>query len=587
MIFIIPLFSFGQQNLYNNLFRIDSYGRITQGNNSIAIKTTATTVLPKTNGLFVQASGNITDSLPTVTTADSGLMITIKNVGTFSDLVTVVAKGGKTIDGTANSMLTRWRGRTFVVDATGNWVIKDKETRADNLLDVSAKGSWATIPEVIAYLNLHMTAPTVVRLGGGTYTLAATQVINLPYPVTFEGLAYGETTIAAATGLANKPMFRCLSSVFFKMLVFDATTLANYGTLAGEDAIRLLGSGTYNEIKDFSMRGFNIGMLDSTNAEIWMQEGDINNCREAGIKLHSAVDSTRFRIVTTDFIGCDKGIWLSKGNLSYVDINGGCSFRNKVAGDSSIVYVPATFTGAYGAWISGTKWNNVGGGTAGSWVNTEQLFVIGNGTGTGASANNAFEVRKDGKVSIGSSAAARVTIDQFSAVRLYDTTIVWDDMRRAPEQLKSVGQADKPDYNTATMTMDFPEDTTEQAGFVFQLPHRFAEGYDSIYPHIHYDQDNNALPIFRLQYKWYNMGAAEPAAWTNIDSKVNVYSYTANAHQVLTFKGIPCTGKTISSVLKIRLYRRADAYVGDCKVTEFDVHIPVDAMGSNKTMSKN
>ena len=359
IILLFPLVVFGQQNLLNNLFKIDQYGRITQGNNSITAKTTVTTLLPKTNGLFVQASGNITDSLPAVTSADSGLAITVKNVGTYTDLVIVVAKGGKTIDGTANSLLTRWRGRTYIVTETGNWVIKEKETRADNLLDVSAKGSWTTIPEVVAYLNLHMSAPTVVRLGGGTYSLAATQIINLPYPVTFEGLSYGETTIAATTGLANKPMFRCLSAVFFKMLMFDATTLASYGTLAGEDCIRLLGSGTYNEIKDSQIKGFYRGIVDSTNAELWCFENDINNNNYAGVYIHGAVAGVKVRFNATDFIDNKRGIVLSKASSSYIDINGGCSFIGLNATDTMVLYLPNTFGYSY-FWFSGTKWNNVG-----------------------------------------------------------------------------------------------------------------------------------------------------------------------------------------------------------------------------------
>jgi hypothetical protein len=366
LLFLIPFYSYcqfdGRDTLHVVNIKGNKAGSITglsgAGNNIIK-RTSANTLLPKIADLEVLAFGNITDTLPAVTASDSGLCISIKNSVTYTDLITIVAKGGKTIDGTANSTLTRWRGRTYVVSNSANWIIKEKETRADNLYDVSAKGSFTTIEEVVAFLNLHMTTNSVVRLGGGIYTLSATQIINLPYPVTFEGLSYGETKIAAASGLANKPMFRCLSAVFFKMLVFDATTLASYGTLAGEDAIRLLGSGTYNEIKDCSINGFYNGIIDSTNAELWCFENDINSSNYAGVYIHGAVAGVKVRFNATDFIQGRRGIVLSKASSAYVDVDGGCAFIGQLATDTMVLYKPATFGYSY-FWVAGTRWNNTG-----------------------------------------------------------------------------------------------------------------------------------------------------------------------------------------------------------------------------------
>ncbi|HYE56248.1 MAG TPA: hypothetical protein VD996_15470, partial [Chitinophagaceae bacterium] len=213
---------------------------------NVTTKTASATLL-KTETM-VLASNDITITLPAITASDNGLSITVKNVGTYTDYVVVKGSGSTTIDDSATVSLTRYCGQTYVANA-GNWVIKDREKRAKNLLDVGSRSSWSTIQEVIEFLDEHMSGPTVIRLGEESYDIDATIVIDLPYPLTFQGLSYGTTIIGAASGLAGKPMFRCVSDCFFKMLQFDATTLANYGTQAGEDAIRFVGSGTYNEVK--------------------------------------------------------------------------------------------------------------------------------------------------------------------------------------------------------------------------------------------------------------------------------------------------------------------------------------------------
>ena len=224
-------------------------------NETLLTKSASTTLL-KTE-TFVLASGDITLTLPVVTNADNGLAITLKNIGTYLNLITVAGNSGATIDGYAESNLTRWRGQTYVA-WNGNWITKNKETQTENKLDVSADGSFTTIAEVIGFLNLHMDGPTIVRLGGGTYQIDASQTINLPYPVTFQGLSFGETEIDASSGVSGSPLFICQTECYFKMLSFKA-----YSDASGNDAIRLTGSGTYYEIKDVYFVGFNKGIVST------------------------------------------------------------------------------------------------------------------------------------------------------------------------------------------------------------------------------------------------------------------------------------------------------------------------------------
>lgn len=306
---------------------------------------------------FVLASNDITLTLPVVTASDNGLSITVKNAGAHTDLVTVVGNSGATIDEWASSKLTRFVGHTFVVNG-GNWVIKEKKRDTENLLDVSANSSWTTVQEVIEFLNEHMTGPTVVRLGEETYEITETIVVDLPYSLTFQGLSYGNSSIVAASGLSGTPMFRCISDCYFKMLDFDATALAGYGTMAGEDAIRLVGSGTYNEVKDCTFTRFYNTILDSTNAELWLFETDISDAQNNGILIHGGVAGVTVKVAETDFIGCARGVNLDKASNATIQLASG-GYYNANATDSAITYHPATF-GFANISITGNSWNNTG-----------------------------------------------------------------------------------------------------------------------------------------------------------------------------------------------------------------------------------
>src|SRR5688572_1084821 len=122
---------------------------------------------------FVLASNDITLTLPVVTSSDNGLSITVKNVGSHTDLVTVIGNSGATIDEATASKHTRFIGKTYVVNG-GNWVLKEKKREAENLLDVNSNSSWTTIAEVVEYLDEHMAGPTVVRLGEESYDISST-----------------------------------------------------------------------------------------------------------------------------------------------------------------------------------------------------------------------------------------------------------------------------------------------------------------------------------------------------------------------------------------------------------------------------
>jgi hypothetical protein len=299
-------------------------------NYTVATKTSSTTLL-KTETL-VLASGNTTLTLPAITLADDGLEIVIKNAGNYTDLVIVQPQAGHTIDASNNCRLTRWNGKTFLAIGS-NWVIKNNESRDENLLDVSSTGSFTSISEVVQFLNMHMNAPTVVRLGGGIFPVYSTQTIDLPFPVTFEGLSFGESIIECPDG---DTAFNCFSECYFKMLTFNGGDIPSVG-------INLRGGGNYYEIKDGYFYGLTKGIIVSDSVNFWLFEVDFDSCLTAGVEIDAG--STRnvtFKGSECDYNNCAIAIHLkSAGPKSDVSIMNG-TFYNTSSGQTGIVYVPST-----------------------------------------------------------------------------------------------------------------------------------------------------------------------------------------------------------------------------------------------------
>jgi len=298
------------------------------------------TTLSKTDNIIF-AMNNITLTLPEVTSADTGLLITIKNVGAHTDLIKVTGYEGSTIDSRDTvGLLPQW-GLTFIAQGS-NWVVQDKSVVSEDVIEVGPFSSFLTLANALEFLEIHMDRPKVIRIAGQTFYLSETHVIDLPYPVTIQGTSFGTGIIAAGPGLEGKPMFRCLSECYFKMLIFDATTLPGYGTSPGEDAVRLAGEGTYHEIKDCTFDGFYNAVLDSTDAELWIFECDISNAQNAGILVHSSLPGTKIRVAETDFVHCRRGIDLSKGSSAEIQLYSG-QYLNEFDTDSAIIYRPSSF----------------------------------------------------------------------------------------------------------------------------------------------------------------------------------------------------------------------------------------------------
>jgi len=323
---------------------------------NVVTKTTSDTIKKTDN--FILASNNITLVLPAITSADNGLSITIKNIGIYTDLVTVLPNGSGTIDSIAYLPVPLLYSYTLVAN-NGSWYAKNRVAISANTLIVSWASGWKTVEQAIEFLDMHMWDNAVIQVESGTYPVSGTININLPYTLTIQGSSYGTTTLAAASGLAGNPMFSCATECYFKMLQFDATSLSGYGNSADEDAIHFTGAGEYHEVKDCNFDHFNKAIIMQNNEELWFFESDISNAVAAGVEV--AAGSASGLILKTsevDFLNCAKGINLLSGVGGTVSVTN-CGFYN---GSTSIGinYIPATFTAIGPIFISNNTWNNLG-----------------------------------------------------------------------------------------------------------------------------------------------------------------------------------------------------------------------------------
>ncbi len=169
----------------------------------------------------------------------------------------------------------------------------------------------------------------------------------------------------------------------------------------------------------------------------------------------------------------------------------------------------------------------------------------------------------------------------------YFPQVGWDDLR-FPATLVRLGALSKPDFDYTNLGLLFPQDNANEIAYIIaQMPHAMKQG-SALHPHIHYVQDEEELPVFKLAYRWYDIGADPTVAFTVITASEFARTYVSGAiHQVVSFPTIPNPGISgVSSLLDLKLYRDDDVVSGDVLVKEFDFHYQVDSLGSGREYQK-
>jgi len=163
----------------------------------------------------------------------------------------------------------------------------------------------------------------------------------------------------------------------------------------------------------------------------------------------------------------------------------------------------------------------------------------------------------------------------------------FDDMQFPSTRAKK-GVNDKPDFDFTNIGLLFPQnDETEYIILSEQFSHSRKYG-TNISPHIHYIQDEVAVPVFVLSYRWYDNGNIIPN-YTNIETTVPVFDYEGSPIlQILPFPDIDGSNiNFVSSWFEAKLYRKTgDGVTGDILVKSFDIHFEIDSIGSDQMYIK-
>lgn len=173
----------------------------------------------------------------------------------------------------------------------------------------------------------------------------------------------------------------------------------------------------------------------------------------------------------------------------------------------------------------------------------------------------------------------------------------WDDLRSPASGIDPVGQASAPDRDTETGHLLFDKNSTETIVIFKQFPHYWAEGTD-IEMHLHWIKEATGVVVWQAEYKWYNIGGEWPAAYTTLtQSEVSPESGdygdaspAFNIHVMSDFGFIAGTGKTVSSMIEVKLSRLggngSDNYDQDVRFLEFDIHALFTGHGSETEYSR-
>lgn len=162
----------------------------------------------------------------------------------------------------------------------------------------------------------------------------------------------------------------------------------------------------------------------------------------------------------------------------------------------------------------------------------------------------------------------------------------WDDLRVPLTQTRQ-GALGKPEFDYNEVGFKFPQnDTSEILYTKIQMPHHWEIGTE-LHPHIHWKQSASQQVVWKIDYQWINIGAVVTGVWNTATLSTNVVTYVSGSiHQVTNGDTIDGTGKTLSSILLIKIYRDDNVYSGYAIGYDFDVHYKISDMGSQEEYVK-
>ena len=185
-----------------------------------------------------------------------------------------------------------------------------------------------------------------------------------------------------------------------------------------------------------------------------------------------------------------------------------------------------------------------------------------------------------------------------NGLKFNGTATVFDDMRYDALNLNQTGPGLTLNLTEAVAVFASNANQLDYMVVSMQMSHGRKNGA-TIYPHIHFEQNQNAIPNFALQYRWQKVMGEKVTAWTPLACNVQTqpYSGTTKMNISKTSAGItPPAGDDVSDILQVRIIRDttnalglgflADPFSGSVNVNSFDCHIEFDAFGSDEEYTK-
>jgi len=171
----------------------------------------------------------------------------------------------------------------------------------------------------------------------------------------------------------------------------------------------------------------------------------------------------------------------------------------------------------------------------------------------------------------------------------------WDDLRFPFTGSRIDVDGGRVDYNFSENTVDFESNATsgDVVNIIVQMQHDWAQGTD-VHPHLHWIQNQDADPAWRMDYRVYNNGGQVPSWTTGVTpSEARQFTYTSGSILQLTeFPVISgateLSGFGVSWFMDVKIYRvgASDSYSGDASAKEFDLHYIRDDRGSRQEYIK-
>lgn len=170
---------------------------------------------------------------------------------------------------------------------------------------------------------------------------------------------------------------------------------------------------------------------------------------------------------------------------------------------------------------------------------------------------------------------------------------VWDDWSFPTSNLRVSPVSSKPDYDQTENEYLFDDSTNETVIGSGITSHTFKLGEAGMTwrPHVHWMQEGSGRVLWQLRYKITPAGGQE-GSWVTITSTTDEFTYTSGSlHQITIFPYIDASSFTSTAFeVKVEITRLAtdvlDNYVGDARFLSFDIHVPIDQLGSRQEFIK-